>query len=225
MNNLPVPISSLEEFERLALHMCQGLQLGSVGEGMLLLVTAGQRGTDVLTLRENYNFMFGQLSKRADAMLAQFQRDGGSYVIVERSATRAALTASYGDNKDVFFELTWADAINEPFVYRGNQDTQLAQLKKPFEQRSLKARYSTPPARTQMQWARLCSDMVRALDPNAVVGTYTPEEIEDFAGPVEQMDPVAVPEDQAFARAQVVEAEIVPAVDYSVCPQIGRAHV
>ena len=220
MNTLPIPIANVQEAERIAMQLAQALALENPGQGMLLMLSAAQRGTDVLTLRENYHFMHGQLTKRADAMLAQFQRDGGTYTIVDRTPERAAVLASFGDNKDVALEFIWADAILEPFVYRGNQTQQLAELAKPIEQRQLKAKYVTPRSRMQMLWARLTSDMVRALDPSAVVGTYTPEEVEDFAAPLPPDGPLApIGDAEACARATVVTPTI---IDYSVCPIGGE---
>ncbi len=216
-------------------------------EGLLMAITCHMEGISPARFMEIYHIQQGKLSKRADAMLADFVRHGGDYKIISRSPDRAAIWMKI-DGREQTYELTWEVAKEEPFVYDGGPKAQLAELKKEFSKRNLKNKYATPHSRMQMLWARVVSDSVRSLDAGANQGCYTPEEIEDFAGEVQTeaapvtekpvnpdaLQKTVAPEQQTpepektpekadtskptpFDRAEEMEKE----TDYTICP-IGK---
>jgi hypothetical protein len=183
-------------------------------EGMLAVTLIHEVG--IVKAESTYHIMMGRLTKKAEAILADFIRAGGKYKIVQRDALGAKVIASMGETLNAEFSFTWEDALQEPFVYAGSSKDQRAELKKPVEARNLKDKYATPRSRMQMLWARLVSDMGRTLCPSATDGMYPPEEVSDFeelqnaknAGQV-----IGVIEVTKRSSAQV---------DYTVCPKLGH---
>ena len=182
----------------------------NAAEGFVIALTCHQRGMDVLTFSENYHVMMGTITKRADAMLADFIRNGGRHEIIERTAERAAIRLLTALDGDYISSLTWADACAEPFVYAGAPDTAAAQLDKPMAERKLKTKYASPRSRMQMLWARVVSDGVRAVDPRANQGSYTPEEMSDVIdeppAPIDITPPAPMP------------SPIAADPEYNICP-------
>lgn len=148
-------------------------------QGEILALECLSRRQPPLALAERYHFIFGKLSMKAEAMLADFRaKMGGKYEIVERTAEAAEVALELNGTRRSF-RVTWDEAQKEPFVYDGKEKDILPKLaagKKP----ELKGKYQTPRARMQMLWARVVSDAVRVMAPEITSGAYTPEEIEDF---------------------------------------------
>ena len=192
-------------------------------EGFVVALTCQQRGIDVLTFSETYHVMMGRVTKRSDAMLADFLRGGGSHQILERSPDAASITLTTADDMDYTFTLTWADACAEPFVYAGNPSQAAAELRKPIAERRFKDKYSTPRSRKQMLWARVVSDAVRCTDPRANQGSYTPEEMGDVVDvtrppPIDITPPAPMPSPIAADP----QYDICPIADDG-CEYTGRA--
>ena len=195
----------------------------NAAEGVLALKVIQEVGA--VRANERYHLMMGRLSKRADAICADFLKAGGTYKIIRRDADCAELVASYGDTKDMTFRVTWEDAQEEPFVYAGNQSEQLAELEKPRSQRKIQANYLTPRKRMQMLWARLVSDMGRALCPQACEGMYPPEVVKDFAElncrpsvPSDASNAPDGPDTSGTINAEYTVEDDEGATDYTRCP-------
>ncbi len=174
-------------------------------------------------------------------MLAAFNRRGGKHRLVDRTPERAAIHLEF-DGTEYDFELTWEQVMQEPFVYRGGPDAQMAELNKPFEERRLKDKYRTPRSRMQMLWARLISDSVRAVDPQSNQGTYTPEEIDDFDGVEVVAEPTPAPVADVSDRINQMKSAgpaptpatandpepnpfnkpVTPVADFDTCPIPGK---
>lgn len=153
---------------------------GSVEQGRVLAMECFARGLPPLSLAETYHIIDNKLSMKADKMLARFEEFGGKYKLKSRTPDLAEIELTIG-GQSYTFSLSWDDAQREPFVYVGSEKENVALLtdnKKP----KLKTKYATPRSRSQMLWARVVSDGVRAVCPRANSGTYTPEEIDDYAG-------------------------------------------
>jgi len=179
-------------------------------EGFTIACICHQQGITYAQFAETYHLVFGRISKRADAMLADLVRMGGTYKVKARTADKASIEISFGGNKQTF-TLTWADTQEETFPYKKDG-------------RALKEQYSTPRGRTQMMWARVLSDGIRAICPQANAGYYTPEEVEDFAAP--EIPAVAttvidVPATEVAPAPAAVPAEAAPANAYHSCPMDG----
>ncbi len=153
----------------------------SVEQGVVLAMECIARGCPPLALREEYHLYFDQLSKKSDAMLADFNKLGGTHKIVSRTSECAAIELNYYGHATKF-SFTWDEAKQEPFVYEGKEKEVVPiLLAGNADKLKLKAKYSTPRARGQMLWARVVSDGVRAVCPAACRGVYTPEEVIDAA--------------------------------------------
>lgn len=163
-----------------AIHSSGMFGCDSPSQGYVLALECAARKMPPLTLAERYHLIKGKLSMKAEAMLADFAKEG-SHEIIERSPTRAAIKL-VRNRKSHVFELTWEDAVREPFVYEGKEADVIAKLAAgKTGDLKLKPKYATPRARTQMLWARVVSDGVRAMAPEVVAGHYAPEEVADFA--------------------------------------------
>lgn len=170
-----MPIATMHDAATLATAFAQAHVMGAQNpaEGMLAVTLIHEVG--LVKAESTYHIMMGRLSKKAEAILADFVKAGGRYKILQRDALGAAVVASMGDTKDATFSFSWEDALQEPFVYANKNE-----LKKPVAERTFKDKYATPRSRMQMLWARLVSDMGRALCPAATDGMYPPEEVADF---------------------------------------------
>lgn len=171
-------VQFLKEFGR-SIALSKMFGIDTEAQGQILAMECMTRKCTPLTLAERYHFIFGKLSMKAETMLADFRtKMGGDFKIIERSAERAEIELMWNGMPNRF-SISWADVQKEPFVYEGKEKEVLAKLaaKKPVE---MKTKYQTSRGRMQMLWARLVSDSIRALCPEVVSGSYTPEEIEDF---------------------------------------------
>lgn len=172
--------SQLQEFGKAIMHS-EMFGAKSASQGMVLAMECAARRLPPMMLAERYHIIHGKLSMKADAILADFRtKCGGSHKILKRDGDEACVELILNGHGQTF-SLTWTDAMNEPFVYEGKESVVVAKLVK-GETRSLtvKAKYRTPRSRTQMLWARVVSDAVRAMAPEVLAGHYTPEEISDF---------------------------------------------
>lgn len=224
-----MPVSSMADIATAGELIAQSGLCGAKNpaEGFIVALTCQQRGIDIITFKETYHVMMGTIAKRADAMLADFLRGGGKHHIVERSAVRAAIELINATGTVHTFALTWDEACAEPFVYAGSPDTAAAQLKKPMAERQLKPKYASPRSRMQMLWARVVSDGVRAVDPRANQGSYTPEEMEADT-PAIDITPQAPPKvriDYVLKHDVIYDAasgNVTPSPaadpDYNICP-------
>lgn len=163
------------------------------GQGTVLALTCVMTGMSPLEVNQTYHIIDGRLSMRADAMLAKFLERGGKMKIVSRTADRAAAVFIKGDN-EMEAEYTMAEA-QKSGICQGRDG-------------KLKTNWAKFPK--QMLWARLISDSVRALDPGVNMGTYTPEEVQDFDDKPGRVVTVTPMEQAPRAnREKVIEAEVI----------------
>jgi hypothetical protein len=218
-----LPVQNMSDLAVAGQLLAQDGFLGarSQGDGFLIAGACHQSKLSLVEFQQKFHYRQGRFSMQAHAILAVFCERGGKYKLLERSPTRAAIELN--KNGNVYLsELTWEDAAQEPFVYRGNEDQQLAELDKPVAQRRLKAKYKTPRSRMQMLWARVISDGVAVLDPGAR-SAYTPEETDDIidaeytSAPRKELTP-----DEAARRAKPVDATI--AEPFAVVDALGPEH-
>lgn len=194
----------------------------NAGEGFVLMATCQQSGLSLIEFQQRYHFRQGRFSIQAHALLAEFVERGGSYRVIERSPTRAAIEVAKDGNK-YLSEITWDQAAEEPFVYAGSEDQALAELSKPVGKRRLKNKYSTPRSRMQMLWARAVSDGVVVVDPGARGGMYTPEETDDFAPALPPASAEPTPLPAAAQRAALGPAQEPAADPFSRAQESGES--
>ena len=212
---MALPFTSMGDIATAGQLLAQANFLGTrnPGEGFMVMAACSQMGMSLVDFQQKFHLRQGRFSIQAHELLAQLVARGGSYKIIERSPARAALEMAKDANV-YLSEITWDQAMQEPFVYGGREEDQLAELGKPVEKRRLKAKYQTPRSRMQMLWARAVSDGVVCVDPGARGGMYTPEETDDIidvanaavtAGPT----PVAIPVEAITQRVEAVAAAAV----------------
>jgi len=127
-----------------------------------------------MAFQRTYHMIQGKPSMRSDAMLAEFRtRFGGDYDFdpkTDRTSERAAITLTDSKGRKYEFEYTAEEAKESRWPWKDWHD----------HSKGLKDNWATPTDRKSMLWARLVSDSLRAVCPELVAGTYTPEEMEDI---------------------------------------------
>ena len=204
---MPRTIAEVDVIERIGTMLAKANIYGasSIEQGQAIALHCSIEGITPIDFKRTYHMFNGNLTMRADAMLATFNKRGGKHVVVERTAEKATIqTIKDGIQHD--FSITWEEIQHEPFVFsKGGK--------------AFKHNWATPRARMQSLWARLVSDTIRVVDPGVCAGVYTPEETEDSA-PADT--PAAVPPmtateppkkkkggRKAAKTAKVIEAEVI----------------
>lgn len=218
-NAATLPISNLGEMQQAGDLIAKSGMLGAStpAEGFLIVATCLQEKISFLKFNETYHIIQGRLSMKAETILANLHELGGTHEIIERSPDRAAIKVKYKAAEFVS-DFSWEAAKQEKYIYCKDGKT-------------IKDNWSTPRGRMQMLWARVVSDGVRAVCPLATRGTYTPEEVIDFADqpPKAGIDnairvnpgEVRFPGQPVTAEPEVIDAETTVEVNGSVCP-IGK---
>jgi len=173
----------LDAVNKLGMSISESGMFGckSVYQGQILAMACMCERRNPLEVVRTYHMIGGKLSMRADAMLAEFNKQGGVHDILQRTPDIAEVKLTLG-NQSQTFSLSFEEAQQEPFVW-GKNDKQ--------GNRQLKDNWATPRSRMQMLWARVVSDGVRTMRPGIVAGYYTPEEVGDFS---EAVRPALSPE-------------------------------
>lgn len=221
----PLPINSVQDMQTLGQVLAASNLFGkrNPAEGLAIVAMCQQKRISWLDFMQNFHMIQGVVSKKTDAIIADFHRAGGTHRVLSRTADKAECYFKMGDT-DYTSTITWQDCLAEPFVYVGKENDVLAMLQR-GQTPPLKAKYSTPRARMQMLWARCVSDGVRVVAPECVQGIYTPEETSDFVD-VQPCTPspttgIATPAPSSGAPSATVQGVAVspsPLADPSVCP-------
>lgn len=177
-------INDAEGIELIGNAICRSGMFGceSKEAGIVFALQCIAENKPPLEMAKNYHLVKGKLTKRADAMLADFRRAGG--------------------------KVTWEDLKNEDvqsaiFDFEGNKinasfsmdDAQRAGLI-----RKGSAWDKTPAA---MLRARCISETLRAIAPEIVQGVYVPEEID-----VADAAPISNPKiEEAATNVEAIEVE------------------
>ncbi len=174
----------------------------SEAQGQVMALECIARKMPPLMIAEKYHLIYGKLSMKTEAMLADFRTIAkGSHKIKCRTADKVAIELITCDGDSHTFELTWEEAKLEPFPYDGKESVVVETIAKgDLKSLKLKPKYATGRSRMQMLWARLVSDAIRCVAPEVICGSYTPEEVSDFESMPEAVRNEAPPED-----AEVVE--------------------
>lgn len=221
----PLPVANMGDLATIGQMLAQTGMFGTnnPAEGFVIAAMCHQAGITYMEYMQTYHLIKGKVSKRADAIQADFQRSGGKIKINQRDANGVVVELEKNGTKYTS-ALMWSDCLNEPFVYEGREGDVVAALNsgdsKTKATLKIKTKYATPRSRMQMLWARAISDGVRAVDPGSVQGAYTPEEIEDFAAQALAINPaeaakraeviVPQPQPQPLASTPVAEPEDTP---------------
>ena len=173
---LAMPIQGLSDIERVGQMFASSGMFGckNAEQGNILALTCYTEGMTPVQFKRRYHMIDGDISMRADAMLAEFRMDhGGNHEWITRGPDGCAIKLIRADGYEAVFSLSWEDAQKEPFVWSSNKDKQGNPIPK--------KNYATPRARMQTMAARVASEGVRAVCPEVNAGCYAPEELQDLA--------------------------------------------
>lgn len=218
-------MNSVQDLQTLGTILAQSNLFGkrNPAEGLAIVAMCQQKRISWLDFMQNFHMIQGVVSKKTDAIIADFHRAGGTHCVLSRTADKAECYFKMGDT-DYTSTITWQDCLAEPFVYVGKENDVLAMLQR-GQKPLLKAKYSTPRARMQMLWARCVSDGVRVVAPECVQGIYTPEETSDFVDvqpyTSSSTTGIATPAPSHSTPSTIAQGVASPsplAADPSVCP-------
>lgn len=202
-----LPLANMADFSQASELLAKAGFLGckNAGEAFMVAASAHQRGEDLVSFQQKFHLRQGRFSMTAHAVLDEFLRRGGSMSKVIRTPDRASVTLKKDSNTYVS-ALTWEEAQEEPFIYKGNETEQMKVLDLPAKERlkHIKPKYATPRSRAQMLWARVISDGVATLDPGARLA-YTPEEVGDFSTAEDEIVP-----EEIVVSAEEIEIDVIP---------------
>jgi len=141
-------------------------------QAMALMLIAQAEGLHPAIAARDYHVINGRPALRADAMLARFQAAGGKVEWGEYTDTRVVGKFSHPSGGSV--EIAWTTKMAQDAGLTRNPTWK-----------------SYP---RQMLRSRCISEGIRTVFPGVVVGTYTPEEVEDMAPAPRQTPPPPAPE-------------------------------
>lgn len=181
----------VDQIERMALSVARSGLFGvkTPDQAMALMLIAQAEGLHPAIAARDYHVINGRPALRADAMLARFQSAGGKVEWGEYTDTKVVGKFSHPSGGSV--EVAWTTKMA--------QDAGL--IKNPTWR-------SYP---RQMLRSRCISEGIRTVFPGVVVGTYTPEEVQDM-DPAPQAPRAAQQPPQPAPEPQMVE-EVAPPID------------
>lgn len=197
----PLPVNSVQDMQTLGAVLAQSQLFGQTNPavGLAIVGMCHQKRISWLDFMQTYHMIQGVVSKKTDAILADFHRIGGTHKVIARTPEKAEAAFVLGDCSYTS-TISWEDCKYEPFIYVGKEKDVVPLIERnAFEKLVVKAKYRTPRARMQMLWARCVSDGVRVVAPECVQGIYTPEETSDFVAapaastPLVDVQPIASP--------------------------------
>jgi len=160
-------------------------------QGIILALQCMVEKKPPLEMAKNYHIIQGKLSKRADAMLADFRKAGGKFIFADlKNPTIQKAKVTFEDYKDFAVEYSIDDAKTA-----GVYNAKGAWVKYPGA----------------MLRARLVSETLRAIAPEIVTGVYTPEELEtpiNAKPELKRAQPVKAKPEPKKAPEKAIEAEV-----------------
>jgi hypothetical protein len=169
---------SVSDIERMAIAVAKSGLFGikTPDQAMALMLIAQAEGLHPAIAARDYNVIDGKPALKADAMLARFIAGGGKVQWHEHTDQCVSATFSHPSGGSV--KIDWDMARAKQAGIGGKQNWQ---------------KYPR-----QMLRARVISEGVRAVNPNANSGLYTPEEVMDFTpsrdmGEVDRVEEVPEP--------------------------------
>ncbi len=187
-------------------------------QAMALCLIAQAEGCHPATAMRDYQLIQGKPSLKADAMLARFQSASGTVEWHEMSDARVAAKFSHPAGGTI--EIDW-DIKRATTAGLAGKDN-----------------WKKYPR--QMLRARVISEGVRTVFPGVTVGTYTPEEVQDFEDeqkpkqnftgktientPPAQPEPVKMPRDEREKTYDAILAEINGAADIETLAKVWASH-
>lgn len=160
-------IIPLQDIERMAHSVAKSGLFGvkQPDQALALMLIAQAEGLHPAIAARDYHVISGRPALKADAMLARFQTAGGS--VRWKSMTEQCVAAEFSHPQGGKVEIDWTiDMAKRAGLNNGDNWKKYPRA---------------------MLRARCISEGVRTVFPGVVVGTYTPEEVEDM--PPEPQEP------------------------------------
>jgi len=150
----------VDQIERMAVSVARSGLFGvkTPDQAMALMLIAQAEGLHPAIAARDYHVINGRPALRADAMLARFQAAGGKVEWGEYTDTRVVGKFSHPSGGSV--EIAWTTKMAQDAGLTRNPTWK-----------------SYP---RQMLRSRCISEGIRTVFPGVVVGTYTPEEVQDM---------------------------------------------
>ena len=133
-------------------------EINTADRAMTLMLLCQSEGLHPVAALRRYHIIKGKPSMKADAMLADFQRQGGKVRWLKSDADQARCVFTHALGGEVEFAFTFAEAKHAGLTSNPSWE-------------------KFPAA---MLRARCVSGGIRMVLPGIVAGIYTPEEVEDF---------------------------------------------
>ncbi len=175
---------SFEQLERIAEYVAQSRMLPGVenkAQAMTLMLLSQAEGRHPLEAQQRYHIIKGRPSKKAEAMLSDFQEAGGKVTWHMRTAQKCSATFSHPATDPVTID--WDIEMAQKAQLMGNDGWK-----------------KYPRA---MLHARTVSEGVRSTYPKACHGMYTPEEVADM---VQEDRLASIPQEEP-RQAKVMQIE------------------
>ena len=170
MTNALVPFSDLE---RMGAAVAKSGLFGikTPDQAVALMLIAQAEGLHPAIAARDYHVIQGRPALKADAMLARFLQGGGKVQWLELTDEKVSATFTHAAGGSATITWTIADAKRIGLAGKDNW--------KHYPRAMLRS--------------RVVSEGIRTVFPIAVVGVYTPEEIQDFDAPASPPMPVVEP--------------------------------
>jgi hypothetical protein len=180
----------VDQIERMAISVAKSGLFGvkNPDQAMALMLIAQAEGLHPAIAARDYHIIQGRPALKADAMLARFQSAGGKVKWISMTDQRVAGEFSHAQGGSV--EIEWTIEMAK----------RAGLTKNPTWNQYPRA----------MLRARCISEGIRTVFPGVVVGTYTPEEVQDMDPPQQRQTRQNAPESPA---APLEMAEVVVDVD------------
>lgn len=179
MNNQMIPLSDVE---RMATAVAKSGLFGvkSPDQAMALMLVAQAEGLHPALAARDYHVIQGRPALKSDAMLARFQQAGGK--VRWEKYTNDVVSGEFSHPAGGTVMIEWTIAMAKSAGLAG---------------KDIWRQYPR-----QMLRARVISEGIRTVFPGVLVGSYTPEEIQDMEEPAARRP----------KRPITVEAETLPAL-------------
>lgn len=178
----------VDQIERMAVSVARSGLFGvkTPDQAMALMLIAQAEGLHPAIAARDYHVINGRPALRADAMLARFQAAGGRVEWGEYTDTKVVGKFSHPSGGSV--EIVW--------TVKMAQDAGLTR----------NPTWKSYPR--QMLRSRCISEGIRTVFPGVVVGTYTPEEVQDMDAPQAPRQPPQRPEPAAPEIVEEIPQQI-----------------
>ena len=139
-------------------------------QAVALMLIAQAEGLHPAVAARDYHVIQGRPALKADAMMARFQAAGGKVRWNELTEAKVSATFSHPSGGEATIEWTFEEAKRIGLATKENWQK--------FPRAMLRS--------------RVVSEGIRTVYPGCVVGTYTPEETQEFAEPQRRDSPIDI---------------------------------